>query len=196
MSLVVITPSAVAPVGLQTFKDHLHITDNAEDTMLALYLAAAVRWVEDYIKRPLITRTMKLKIAVFPVAGTIELPLAPVTAISSLKYYDESQNLVTFDPSNYWTIIGEDDRPGLLIRKAAATWPITQEDRPNAVEVTFVCGYGAASTDVPAEIRNAILILAAHLYEARIKEITGTIISNYEFSVNALLAPRRFYTFA
>ena len=196
MSLVVVTPAAASPLGLQTFKDHLHITDNTEDTMLALYLAAAVRWVEAYIKRPLITRTMKQKLATFPVAGTIELPLAPVTALTFVKYYDAAGTLVTFSDTNYWTVLGDEDRPGLVVLKGASMWPTLQEDRPLAVEITFVCGYGAASTDVPAEIRNAILILAAHLYEARIKEVTGTIVSKYEFSVNALLAPRRFYSFA
>lgn len=196
MPLSVVTAAALSPVALQTLKDHLKVTDTAEDTLLTGYLAAAVEWVEDYIKRPLITRTMKLTLDLFPASGQIELAMPPVSAVSHVKYYNTAGTLTTLSSSDYWTVLNETDGPGLVILKSSASWPDLQEDRPRAVEVTFTCGYGATVASVPNEIRQAILILAAHLWDARLKEVTGTIVSQYAFSVHALLAPRRFYTFA
>jgi len=194
--LSVVTAATVSPVALQTLKDHLKVTDTAEDTLLAGYISAASAWVEDYVKRPLITRTMKLTLDAFPTSGQIELLLPPVTAVSHVKYYNEAGALSTLSSDDYWTVLNEANGPGLVILKSSASWPVLQDDRPRAVEVTFVCGYGSTAATVPNEIRQAVLILAAHLWDARLKEVTGTIVSRYEFSVEALLAPRRFYTFA
>ena len=196
MSTSVVTAATLSPVALQTLKDHLKVTDTAEDTLLSGYLAAAVEWVEDYVKRPLITRTLKLTLDSFPTSGQIELVASPVSSVSHVKYYNTAGTLTTLSSADYWTVLNELAGPGLVILKASEEWPELQEDRPRAVEVTYVCGYGATVASVPNEIRQAILILAAHLWDARLKEVTGTIVSRYEFSVNALLAPRRFYTFA
>jgi uncharacterized phiE125 gp8 family phage protein len=35
------------------------------------------------------------------------------------------------------------------------------------VTISFTCGYGAAGANVPAALRNAILLLAAHWFETR-----------------------------
>ncbi len=197
MPYVVSTAATVYPVSASTLKAHLRVDSSDEDTILTQYLAAATAWVEDYTKRPLITRTMTLTLDTFPSSGEIVLPFSPVTAISSVKYYDTAAAQQTLSSSAYWSVLNEIDGPGRIILKSTESWPDLQEDRPRAVEVIFVCGYGATEdVSVPSEIRSAILLLAAHYFENRLPIITGTIVAEVGFTVLSLLGPRRFYSFA
>lgn len=196
MPLHTATAPAKKPVELVALKEHLRVDGVLEDAILDMYLGAAVAWVEDYTRRPLVNRTLKLTLDEFPVDGEIVLPTPTVSAVSSVKYYDEDGTLQTLSTSDYWTVLDEENGPGRVILKSTASWPDTQEDRPRAVEVTFVAGYGADSDSVPDEIRHAVLLLAAHLFETRVPVITGTIVTQVPFSIEALLQFRRFYYFA
>lgn len=133
---------------------------------------------------------------VFPSGTEIELPFPPVSAVSHVKYYNTAGTLTTLSSSNYWTVLSLTDKPARVILKATAAWPELQDDRPQAVEVTFVCGYGSAYTDVPQEIRQALLILTAHLYTVRSKEETGIIVAQHQHSFKDILGPRRFHALA
>lgn len=196
MPVLTVTPAAVAAITLQSVKDHLKVTDNDEDTVLELYIGAAVAWAEDFTKRPFIARTLKLTIEAFPASRVIELPVPLVSAISSVKYYNEAGVLTTFDPANYWGLTGDVDGPGQVILKSSSQWPTVEEGRPRPVEVTFVAGYGDAPEFVPDDIRNAVLLMAAHLHVNRIPYVTGTIVSEVPRTMESLLAPRRFYSLA
>lgn len=196
MPLIVTQPAAVLAVTLQALKDHLKVTDNDEDTLLATYLGAAVLWAEDYTKRPFIFRTFKLYLETFPTDGYIELASPLVTSVSSVKYYNTAGTLTTLSPASYWTITGDPDGPGAVVLKASSQWPATEEDRPRAVEVTFFAGYGAGPELVPADVRQAIVLMAAHLFANRLPYVTGTIVSKVPRTMEALLAPRRFYSLA
>ena len=59
----------------------------------------------------------------------------------------------------------------------------------NAATATFVAGYGDSPDDVPEEIRQSILFLAAHLYEQREAVVigTGVNIETVPFAVESLL---------
>tara|TARA_R110000868_G_scaffold176896_1_gene414860 strand:- start:1378 stop:1968 length:591 start_codon:yes stop_codon:yes gene_type:complete len=196
MPLIVTQPAAVLAVTLQSLKDHLKVTDNNEDATIATYLGAAVLWAEDYTKRPFIIRTFKLYLDIFPAENLIELPTPLVTSVSSVKYYNASGTLTTLSSADYWTVTGDPDSPGAVILKSDAQWPTTQEDRPRAVEVTFFAGYGAGPELVPADVRQAIMLMAAHLFTNRLPYVTGTIVSEVPRTMEALLAPRRFYSLA
>jgi len=47
----------------------------------------------------------------------------------------------------------------------------------------------------PADVEQAILMLAAHWYENREQTITGTIIANVPFGVDEILREHRSYTY-
>jgi uncharacterized phiE125 gp8 family phage protein len=55
--------------------------------------------------------------------------------------------------------------PGLICFAYGKSWPATYPET-NAVRIRFVAGYGAAA-DVPCEIKHAILLKVADLYEYR-----------------------------
>ena len=64
-------------------------------------------------------------------------------------------------------------------------WPDTQ-DVVNSVVVRFTAGYGDAAADVPENLRQAILIMTAELYEQRQQSVAQTL-QQVPFTVRALL---------
>jgi hypothetical protein len=74
--------------------------------------------------------------------------------------------------------------PALIRPAFGKTWPTTYE-RFNAVELTAVVGYGAASA-VPEDAKQAIRMLAAHWYEHSETVIVGTISKEIDLSYAAL----------
>lgn len=65
------------------------------------------------------------------------------------------------------------------------SWPSTRPQR-EAVQVVYVAGYGAAS-DVPANVRQAILLQVGHMYANREAVVTGTIATTIPLAVRSLL---------
>ena len=56
--------------------------------------------------------------------------------------------------------------PARVVRKGNLAWPIPSR-AANGIEIAFVGGYGSAAANVPAPIRQSILLLIAHWYEHR-----------------------------
>lgn len=194
---------AAEPISLSEAKLHLKIDDsspstNPDDTLITGLIVAARRWCEDYQNRAYITQTWSLYLNRFPRHDHyIEIPKPPLQNIVSLSYKDGSGVLQTvsfLDPSGTYLIetdeyiVDASRRPGRLWLKNSATWPITLHEA-NAVIIQFVAGYGAA-TDVPAEIKSAILMKLSDLYENR-----GDVAANegFERAAQALLRPNKIY---
>ena len=61
--------------------------------------------------------------------------------------------------------------------------------RGGHAEVRFVAGFGEAWEDVPADLRQAVLLLAAHFYENRTD--TGSVSGSMPFGVLVLIEAYR-----
>jgi len=73
------------------------------------------------------------------------------------------------------------------------TWPAIRSGLYDAVKVEFTAGYGAAS-DVPEDLKHAVLFMIAHLYEMREPVVAGNIdIKTVPFAVDALMDMYRVY---
>jgi uncharacterized phiE125 gp8 family phage protein len=152
MTLIKITEPTVEPLTAAEVRDHLHIDDSVADEDFAGWIAAARQEAEHLTGRALITQTWERVLHAFPV-GRIPLGMPPVVSITSVKYIDTAGVEQTLSASAY--TLDEVSDPGWLYPSVAyPTWPSTQADRPNAVRVRFTCGYGAASSAVPAPIRH------------------------------------------
>lgn len=187
-SCVVTAEPAEEPASVADLKLYLRIdpSNTADDTMLTRQIKAAREAVETYLNRSLVTQTRKLTLDAFPggswnasdqaggegydqgpsrplsngVPG-INLPWGPIQSISSVKYYDQANVLQTVASSTYFL----DASSGRMVLNDGASWPVSVRSRA-AVEITFVAGYGAAAA-VPGTIVEAILQVAAKLYECR-----------------------------
>lgn len=172
MGLQLVTPPTGLPISTDQAKAQSRITavDAAQDELISLNIQTAVRYAERRLSRQLLTATYKYVLDDFP-AGfdalgqpcAIELPISPVQSITSVQYVADDGTLTTWNSSNYVTdLISE---PARIRPIYNGFWPVYQQTL-NAVQITFTAGYGNAAA-VPPEIKTAILMLAAHLYENR-----------------------------
>jgi hypothetical protein len=93
----------------------------------------------------------------------IFLPWPPLRSVDSIKYIDQYGVQQTLTTDQY--LVDSVTEPPRVTPAFSVSWPATQ-NRMNAVEVAFTCGYGAAS-DVPAGIKQWMLLLIGTLYENR-----------------------------
>jgi len=177
MSLTLINPAAAEPVTLADAKEHLRVTDVAEDAFIAGVLAAAVRSIEARGGLALMTQGWRLTLDAAP-DETLILPVTPVQTIDAVTVSGAD-----VDPSAYEKAIGS---PGRL--RAAAPWPAPARAIGD-VAIDFTAGY-ATEGDVPGPLKHAVLMLTAHFYENR--ESAGEArVYTVPRSVDALIAPFR-----
>ena len=178
-------PAALA-VSRTTAKAHLRVTHSGEDSLIDLYIGAAVRHVEDYTGRALVTQSWTMKLAGF--CGDIILPRPPLASLTSFTYLDTDGASQAVSASLYTTDTASE--PGAIRLNPDSDWPDT-DDGENTVTVVYSCGYGASETSVPEAIRQAILLMVGHSYENREAVSVGGAVSVFPLAVDALLAPYR-----
>lgn len=184
MGLRLKTAPATEPVSLVEAKLFLRVDHSDEDSLINDLIQAARECVEEYTKRALITQTWTMFLDQFPPgqsdewwAGTmtghigslnesireIKLPRPPLVSVTHLKSYDDSDTATTFAATNY--IVDTTRQPGRMILKNSQAWPSNLR-AGNAVEVEFICGYGAASA-VPRSLKTALYLILAKMYDCR-----------------------------
>lgn len=178
---------ASEPVSLAEAKAHLRVDGTDEDTLISSLLAAAREYAETFTRRQLVTATWRLSLDAFPCEPCITLPNARLQSVTSITYYDADNALQTIDSGDYY--VDAENEPGRIVLSPAAGWPTTY-DRPNAVQITFVAGYGDAA-DVPEGIKAAIKLWLGDAFENRGSIIVGTVSSQIELTVDRLLWPYR-----
>jgi uncharacterized phiE125 gp8 family phage protein len=172
-------------------------TNTTEDPYLIALRQSAREYVESFCRRALLTQTWDLKLDGFPEDGcAIELPLAPVSAVSSITYVDTNGDSQAWSSSLYQTDLpsGPKAARARIIPAYAQYYPTTR-DRLNAVTVRFVAGYGAAASSVPASLKSGMKLLIGHWYEQREAVAVGVGIGviSVPSTIDALLWPYRSY---
>lgn len=175
-------------------KTHLRITHSNDDSYIAALISAAVQYAEEYTGRALRAKTLEAIFPRFPASwdSPLVLPNAPVSAITSIKYYDPTFTQQTLDPSLYW--LDEYARPlATIYSDPDALWPASVE-HPQAVTVRYVCGYDAALSDpnfaLPPMVVHAVKIIVAELYNVRADTIFDVSVQKMR-AIERLLFPWR-----
>jgi len=133
-----VAPTAL-PVTLTEIKSHLRVDHSDEDAMIMLYARAATQTLDGYtgtLGRAIVTQTWRQDFNDWP-DYRLRLPLAPVSAISSITYYDTNNASQTLSSANYTLL--EDDLGPAAVWASTATLPSVY-DRADAIRVTFVAG--------------------------------------------------------
>jgi len=165
MSQKLKTAPAATPVSLSEVKEFLRIDHNAEDTSLTILLNAAVARVERFTNLKLINQTWLIYFDHFPTENFLNLRAGPLSSITSVKYSDENGTQATFSSANY--IARTSGQHGEIILKLGMVWPDTVLQAHGGVEVECVLGHGAAGSNVPEALRQAVLEVCAALYDGR-----------------------------
>lgn len=184
LNLQVTTPAAATAVDLEELKSQLRIDADEEDYLAQEYLDAVTDQLEAYLGLSLIQKTYLWVLDGFGVSREpwddfwyqerpsgfyrgevcLTLPRSPLVSVSSIQYKNTANTLTTLDSSTYQ--IDTLRVPARIKPAYGELWPQTGTDF-NAVQVSFIAGYGATSADVPPRIRHAIRMLVGHFEENR-----------------------------
>lgn len=178
-------------IGLDEARRHLRIDDVNSNQVIAHLIGAAAAHLDGHagiLGRALVTQTWRQDIGCFPGVDIIRLPLRPVQSITHVKYSDDDDAEQTLATSVYGGPYTDALGP-FIQRRTGQSWPSTY-DRPDAVRVTFVAGYGTAA-EVPAAIRQSALLLIAHWFENREATIVRHAVIETPLAVDRLIAPYR-----
>lgn len=163
---------AVEPLSTSETKTFLKVDSSDEDTLIDTLIKASRQLIEREYDVALITQTLDFKFDDFPVIehcnpdGAIIPLIRPIQSVTYIKYNDTDGNEQTWSSSLY-TIDADDQREQARIVPAYdEEYPETRSEK-NAVTVRAVCGYGDAATDIPENIRLAMLMQIAFWYENR-----------------------------
>ena len=170
-SLELITPPAIEPVTLDQAKAQARVEISDDDDLISSLITAARVQCEAYLRQSFITTTWQFNLDAFPfwrtwsvIGPPIVLPKPPVQTVAWVKYLDNGGNSTTVDPSLY--TVDTASRPARIVRDFIQPWPVIGFV-PNAAQVQYTSGYGDTADDVPAPIKQAILLLVTYLYAQR-----------------------------
>lgn len=153
--------SSDLPVTLAEAKTHLRLLSDGLDTEVVALLEAATEYCESVCGRSLrVSQTLTQKYDGWP-CSPIRFDRQPVTAITSVTYYDTDDASQTVSSSNY-RLLASSEAAAVLEFDSEFTRP-TLSDRADAVTVTYTAGY--ASLDVvPARAKAAVNLKLAELF--------------------------------
>lgn len=183
-----LTPPATLAVSLDDLKAFMRVDGNTEDALITTFAKAAIARIEKYVSHKLITQTWEILYDRFPGYGSvelgdvtgvvdasrsilngcgneIELPFGRVQSVESFKTIDNDDNEYLFAASNY--SVDTVSYQGRIALRLGQVWPATVLRSVNGIKIKVVVGYGDSADDVPEEIRQAIMLTVAKLYENR-----------------------------
>ena len=153
---------AIEPVSLSEAKEHLRITNSNDDSFINRLITSARQISENFTGLGFIQQSYSIFIDEFPKSGVIKIPKQPFLSLQAINIYDASDNFVAED-LNLYSI---DQIQGRIVLKDGYIVPIAKR-KVNGIEISFNVGYGANASDVPEDIKTAILLLVASMYENR-----------------------------
>lgn len=211
---VLVTPPVITPVSLAEAKAHCRVTDHTDDdsTLMAL-IESAVSHLDGWtgiLGRCLCEQTWRQDFGDF--RSCLQIPLFPVASIVSVKYVDTSGVQQTVDPGSYSL---REAAIGSYVRFTNNyAFPPLNTEGP-AVSVEYIAGYldtpavdaveadpeadppveavvaVPRSSNVPAALKHAILLLVSHWFQNRDGVVIGQQPIELPMAVAALIAPYR-----
>ena len=164
-------PDEALPV--EEFKAHLRQgTGFGEDTLqnavLKGFLRAAIAAIEARTGKVLIARSFALTLARWRERTGQILPVAPVTALTQVSLID-TQGGESDAPLSQFRLEQDSQRPRL--RPVLPALPVLPQG--GSVRVRFAAGFAENWAGLPADLGQAVLLLAAHYYEYRNETALG-----------------------
>lgn len=158
-------PASALPIV--ALKEHLRLgtgfaDDGVQDGLLEAYLRAAIAAIEGRIGKALLARVFSWSVTGWREAREQALPIAPVTAIQAVTLVDRGGVETVVDAGRY-RLVKDAHRPRLM-----AVGPALPGIPPDGTaEVVFEAGFGPGWADIPADLAQAVLLLAAQYHERR-----------------------------
>ncbi|CAD0185266.1 Phage gp6-like head-tail connector protein [Ruegeria sp. THAF57] len=193
--MMLIEETAIADVALPVdqFKAHLRLgtgfaQGSVQDEVLKGFLRAAIAAIEARTGKVLIARGFSWNLNGWRDAAGEVLPVAPVKSISAMTVTDAAGADTVVDGGRY-RLAKDSQRPRL--RPAGTSLPIIPAG--GSVKIAFTAGMAADWGALPADLGQAVLLLAAHYYEYRDETALGA--GCMPFGVTSLIQRYRIVRF-
>lgn len=163
MPLALVTARTLQPIDLAGAKLHARVDSTVEDALITALIIAAADEAEAIMQRAILPQTWRLTADAFCARMTLQRPT--VTAITSLKYVQASDGvLTTLDPSQYQLLAGS-EFTAAVAPAYGYSWP-TVRTQAEAIQVDFVCGWPDVAS-VPEGIKHWVRMRVKDLYDNR-----------------------------
>ena len=173
------------PVSLSEAKVFLRIDGTDDDILVSSLITAARIYIETTISKILITENWSFFKDKWPTSGVVHLPLSPVQSIDEIRVYNQDNTYSTLPIETYASdLISSQPRIKFLETSPSIATP----RHFNQLEVQFTAGFGNTETDVPSDLRQALLMLTAHWYEQREPIGFGGSFNEIPTTISALLS--------
>ncbi|SIO10851.1 phage conserved hypothetical protein, phiE125 gp8 family [Rhodovulum sp. ES.010] len=167
--MMLIEQTTVPPeaLPLERFKAHLRLgtgftDDDAQDSLLRAFLSAAIAAIEARTAKALLLRSFTWTLSAWRDGAREPLPVAPVRAITALRLGDRNGTTCVCDPASYRL-----ERDTHVPRLASVGLTLPTIPTGGTAEVDFDAGFGADWNGLPADLGQAVFLLAAHYHENR-----------------------------
>lgn len=162
-----------ARLPLDVFKAHLRLgtgfgEDNLQDVLLEAVLRAAIVAIEARTGKVLLERNFTWQLSDWRDTQSQALPVAPVNALTALILVTRSGDQTTADLGSV-ALLPSTQRP--VLQAVYTRLPMVPTH--GYAEVQFTAGYAADWAGLPADLAQAVLLLAAHFYETRHEGMDG-----------------------
>jgi len=188
MTLVMTSGPDLEPISVAEAKAHLRIDGSEEDALIASLIITSRLHIEAALGLALIAQTWSYFIDRWPRSRAVVLPLKPIQSVSQVRAWAADGTSQALPATSY--LLDGMGSPPRLVWHGASTAPVPGRI-VNGIEIGLEAGYGEAAADVPAPLRQALLLLVAHWYEYRGPVEIGAADIEIPHMASALLAPYR-----
>ena len=160
MTFYLLAGPAQEPVSLGEAKAFLKIDDHAEDELITTLIGAARLHVEAVSGRVLLAQSWRLLLDAWPENRAVKLPVGPLLSVTAI-------NAIDGNGASHALGLGQFGRghDGIMVPRTVFGMPLLQERQ--GIEIDFIAGFGEEPDTVPADLRQALLVLVAYWHEHR-----------------------------
>lgn len=189
---IVVTPPAADPDFLVLAKSQCHVDHDAEDALIAKYIAGAWRLAQSYTNRLIMPQTVRARWDAFPhparsnrsgwrssfpiyadgrggVEGVddraLRLPGGPTRSIDSVQYYNAAGTLTALVTGTDYAV-DLDSVPARIYPQPGVVWPFVRAGKLGGVVVQYKVGW-PTKDDVPEDLQAAILLIVGYWHNNR-----------------------------
>jgi uncharacterized phiE125 gp8 family phage protein len=192
MPLYLISAPTDDVVSLADVKSQLRVTSTDDDLMIDALILAAVNQIDPagggWLGRALRPQTWEWRGSAFPawydgcgysrnfhLTYAAELPYPPLIAIDSVKYDNGDGVETTLVAGTGYRVFGVGGLgKGRIEPVYNGSWPTSVRYDPESVRIRFTAGYenGSVADELPAPIKQAVIIMVKQLYEMSKRDAT------------------------
>lgn len=190
MILTEVGSPTVTEIPIRGLADHLRLAsgfadDGSQDPLLENYLRSAMSAIEARLGLALLSRLFICTLTRWRDDYAQRLPIGPVQSVSAVKLLNADGLATDVDPDK-WSVMRDARRPRLVGRFGRLLPGIPRDGH---VEIQFSAGFSESWESIPADLRQAVYLLAAYYYENRHGSTDD--IASMPFGVLMLIDPYR-----